>query len=178
MDFLDNAISWIGHDPAAPDCPECGHPWRPDIDEAAAVVATAPARYAAILDSGDPYRIVAPLTWSASAYTWHVTDLCNAWAERAVSLEREPDRPLAGFDPDELAGARNYLGMGAGAAVWALERAARRLCTVVVDEQRSTLAFEHAQWGPGTMLDGFLWVTHELAHHEQDVTRSAQSTGP
>lgn len=178
MDFLDNAISWIGHDPASTRCPACQHPWRPAADEAAAAVLAAPARYATHLTDGDPYRVVAPLTWSASAYTWHVADLCRAWTERAVSLDREPDRPLAGFDPDELADARNYAGMGVRAAIWAFERTARLLVTTVVDEDRTALAFDHDEWGPGTMLDGLRWVTHEVVHHEQDVARSAQSTGP
>lgn len=46
MGFLDNAITWIGHDPATTHCPECDHTWRADLEAAAEMIDGAPARYA------------------------------------------------------------------------------------------------------------------------------------
>lgn len=170
--FLDRAISSIGGDPASDGCDACGWPWRLDPEDALEAVRGAPKRYQQLLsEADDPYRTVAPLTWSAAAYTWHVADVCRAWSERAVALDREPDRELVGFDQDELAAARGYASMSASAAVWALGRSARTLAETAEEIGLDT-PFDHPDWGPGTLGDAIRWVAHELIHHELDVRLS------
>lgn len=171
MEFLDTAIQSIGGDPDRPACNECGQPWRPEVADARAAVAAAPAAYRALLESGDPYRVADGLTWHGAAYTWHAADVCRAWAERIAGFVGEPERGLAGFDQDELAAARGYLDMSAIAAVWALEASAELLLGLADDtvvEQR----FDHPEWGAGSFGDALRWVAHDLVHHEADVQRS------
>lgn len=168
MRFLDVAIASIGGDPETDACAACGYAWRPEVEAAVAAVRSAPERFADALDAGDPYRLRDPLTWSAAAYTWHVADVCRAWAERTVSLREEPDRPLAGFDQDELAAARNYSAMSVSAAAWALSTSAHQLVSEVA-QAGTDQAFRHPDWGAGTLGDALRWVGHELVHHERDV---------
>ena len=170
MDFLGRAITWIGGDPTSAGCAECGQPWRPSLEDARATIATAPDTYRQLLAGGDPYRIPEDLDWHAAAYTWHVADLCRAWAERVVGHVGEPERGLAGFDPDELAAARNYLGMTATAASWSLRHSVELLLTTV-DGDRAERVFEHEEWGAASFLDGLRWLAHEVAHHEGDLRR-------
>ena len=170
MDFLSRAITWIGGDPGAQACAECGHPWRPSIEAARTTIADAPDTYRVLLATGDPYRVPPDLAWHASAYTFHVADLCRAWAERIVGHVGEPDRELAGFDPDELAAARNYLGMSATAAAWELRHSVE-LLLATADDDRVARVFDHDEWGAAPFGDGLRWLAHEVAHHEQDVRR-------
>lgn len=166
--FLDSAIASIGGDPDAERCEGCGAPWRPDTGAAMSLLRSAADRYADLLDAGDPYRHRAPLTWSPAAYTWHLADVCRAWAERVVALRAEPERPLAGFDPDDLAEARGYDRMAASGALWALDTSSRQLVSELGDSGIE-VALHHPEWGDGTLADALAWVTHEAAHHEQDV---------
>lgn len=168
--FLDTAIRSIGADPGTDACEECGHPWRPGVDHAVAAIRSAADRFANVLDDADPYARRAPLAWSPAEYTWHVADVCRAWAERAVALRLEPDRPLAGFDQDELAAARNYGAMSAAAGLWALDTSARELIAEA-GNAGADLSFDHPDWGQGTLGDGLRWVAHEVLHHEADLIR-------
>lgn len=168
MQFLDVAIGSIGGDPSADACAACGQPWRPEVESAVATVRSAPDRFADALEAGDPYRLRDPLTWSPSAYTWHVADVARAWAERTVSLREEPDRPLAGFDQDQLAAARNYAGMSAAAALWALRTSTQHLVSELA-QAGTDQDFAHPDWGSGTLGDALRWVAHEVVHHERDV---------
>ncbi len=170
VDFLGTAITWIGGDPDAEACAACGHPWRPGVAEARATIATAPETYPALLATGDPYRVPDGLTWHGTAYTVHVADLCRAWAERIVGHVGEPERQLAGFDPDELADARNYLGMTATAAAWSLRHGVE-LLLATADDEAAARTFHHDEWGEASFGDGLRWLAHEVAHHEQDLAR-------
>lgn len=168
MDFLGTAITWIGGDPDADGCVACGHPWRPGVAAARAIIGAAPSTYPALLAAGDPYRVPDDLAWHATAYTFHVADLCRAWAERIVGHVGEPDRQLAGFDPDELADARNYLGLSATAAVWQLGHSVDLLLATTAGD-RSARVFYHDEWGAASFADGLRWLAHEVAHHEEDI---------
>lgn len=170
MDFLGTAITWIGGDPEAHACAACGQPWRPAVADARVTIAAAPEAYAAMLATGDPYRVPPGLSWHAAAYTFHVADLCRAWAERMVGHVGEPDRRLAGFDPDELADARNYLGLSATAASWALRHSADLLVSTA-DDGVAAREFDHDEWGTASFGDSLRWLAHEVAHHEHDIRR-------
>ena len=66
-------------------CRECGYSWSISPEEANALIADAPRRYAELLDGADGNARHPALTWSAKAYVCHVADNLRNWAERIVN---------------------------------------------------------------------------------------------
>lgn len=151
-------------------CAECGFLWQTEGPDARGTVDAAAERFAELLP-GDAANVpVAPDRWSPSAYVWHVGDLVRAWAERLHSLSVAPATPWAGFDPDELADARHYEALPPTTAAWALARSTEAL-QHSLDGLDPDLAFEHPEWGQGTVTDALRWLAHEVEHHDLDVRR-------
>jgi hypothetical protein len=172
--FLSGALAWIA-DGGRPDrCDACGFRWADGPDEGLAVIAGAPVRYSALLAGRDGMAPADDGGWNATGYVWHLADLAGSWSERWVQLSVDPGGLLAGWDPDELAAARNYRGLPTVAALWALDRNVAtfveltRMCGYDVE-------FEHGDWGTGTTGDGVRWLAHEFRHHELDVDARARS---
>jgi hypothetical protein len=151
-------------------CAECGFSWECDAPTALSIIDAAADRFEDLLPGDAADAPVAAERWSPSAYVWHVGDLVRAWAERLHSLGVAPTTPWAGFDPDELAHARHYEALPPTTAAWALARAAEALHHSL-DELDPDLAFEHPEWGQGTVTDALRWLAHEVEHHDLDVRR-------
>lgn len=166
--FLEGALEWVQGDADAVSCPTCGYAWTSPPEEARDVIRAAPARYAAIVEGHDA-AADAPSGWSATSYIWHLADLARGWSERWVVLADSPGALLAGWDPDELAAARNYAGMPTVSALWALSEGVARLLELTDDLDDAT-TFMHGDWGEGTVADATVWLGHEFRHHELDVT--------
>lgn len=171
--FLSGALAWINNGTIPDRCDTCAFEWT--IQSAAAVdaIEAAPDRYRALLADRD--GMVAPDDggWNATAYVWHLTDLAGSWSERWVQIEDQPGSLLAGWDPDVLAAARNYRNLPTVPAIWALDQATARFVHLSRELDHGT-AFEHGDWGEGTVADGLRWLAHEYIHHQLDVEARAR----
>jgi hypothetical protein len=171
--FLSGARAWI-EDGERPDrCDVCGFAWGADAAEGLVAIAAAPNRYAELLQGRDGMVPADDDGWNATAYVWHLADLASSWSERWVQLSTAPGSLLAGWDPDQLADARNYRNLPTVAALWAIDRNVAtfveltRMCGYDVE-------FEHGDWGTGTTGDGVRWLAHEFRHHQLDVDARAR----
>ena len=171
--FLSGALAWI-YEGAAPDrCEGCGFDWTIASDAAIDATEAAPGRYATLLDGRDGMALAPDGGWNATAYLWHLTDLARSWSERWVQVREDPGSLLAGWDPDELAAARNYRNLPTGPAVWALEHATATFVGLSRGIDHGT-TFLHGDWGEGTVADGVRWLAHEFTHHQLDVAARAR----
>lgn len=171
--FLAGATSWIYGGEAVATCPRCGYDWSTPPGAALALVAGSPPRYEALLDGRDGMAAAADGGWNATSYVWHLADLARGWAERWVVLGAQPGALLAGWDPDELAAARNYANMPTVSALWALRASVEALVerTGLLDEHTP---FLHGDWGDGTVGEALVWLGHEFHHHVVDVDERAR----
>ncbi|MFP5487857.1 MAG: hypothetical protein ACLGHQ_06080 [Acidimicrobiia bacterium] len=171
--FLTGALAWISDGDAPDRCDACGFDWWCTSADALAAIDAAPARYRALLDGRDGMAPADDGGWNASAYLWHLTDLARSWSERWVQLRVDPGSLLAGWDPDELAAARNYRNLPTPPAVWALDGAAAIFVGLSRELDHGT-RFQHGDWGEGTVADGLRWLAHEFTHHQLDVDARAR----
>ncbi|HSJ28790.1 MAG TPA: hypothetical protein VLB67_11310 [Acidimicrobiia bacterium] len=166
--FLDGGLTWIYGAPPPDECPECSFGWDLAFEDALRIIAAAPDRFEAALQGRDGMAVPADGSWNAGAYVWHLTDLARGWSERWVQIQDAPGSRLIGFDPDELAAARNYRQLPVDPGLWALRQAVATLLDTTGRLDRAAV-FEHGDWGPGTVADAIRWLAHEFHHHEQDV---------
>ena len=166
--FLTGALSWIGDGTIQDPCAICNFDWSIQPDAAVAAIEAAPARYADLLEDRDGMAAAEDGGWNATAYLWHLTDLARSWSERWVQLANDPGSLLAGWDPDVLAAARNYPNLPTIPALWALDQATTTFVHLSRELDHAT-AFEHGDWGSGTVADGLRWLAHEYTHHQLDV---------
>lgn len=152
-------------------CEWCGWDWTTSVPDAARVISGMPEWCAQAFEGrhADAQRKPSPELWSPSAYVWHMADAIGVWAERLVALAHEPDRPLAGFDQDDLGDVRKYEQLSPVAGLWAF---AKRVDDW--DEARTAispdLAFVHPDFGPWTVGEVVKWMAHDLHHHRADIT--------
>jgi hypothetical protein len=173
--FLAAAIAEMLTDADDRACAACGYAWDIAYDRAMAEIELGPERYEVLLESAAPASPRSADEWSPSAYVWHVGDVTRAWAERLHSTRFAPGVPWAGFDPDTLAEARSYSRLPAVTSPWALEVATRALFEVLSGLEPDT-AFEHPEWGRGSIGDAVRWVAHEVVHHQIDVSRGLSTS--
>ena len=171
--FLNGALAWINNGTIPDRCDACAFEWTIPSAAAADAIEAAPDRYRAILADRD--GMVAPDDggWNATAFLWHLTDLARSWSERWVQIDDQPGSLLAGWDPDVLAAARNYRNLPTVPAMWALDQATARFVHLSRELDHAT-AFEHGDWGAGTVADGLRWLAHEYTHHQLDVEARAR----
>jgi hypothetical protein len=169
--FLEHAIGEMLTSTRAGDrCTECGFSWKTPAHECLSRIRAAPERFGALLEGRDAMGSPEGGGWSPSAYTWHVADLVRAWAERLHAFSIDPSLPWAGFDPDELAAARSYGELPQVTGPWALAGSTEAFMRVVSPVDVDA-AFDHPEWGRGTIADALRWLAHEAVHHELDIRR-------
>jgi hypothetical protein len=176
--FLEQAIGEMLTSTRTGDrCTECGFSWGLPPAESLSRIRAAPERFGALLEGRDATAAPEGGGWSPSAYTWHVADLVRAWAERLHAFSIDPSLPWAGFDPDELAAARSYSELPQVTGPWALARSTEAFVHVLsaVDVDA---AFDHPEWGRGTIADALRWLAHEVVHHELDIRRGLRLPDP
>ena len=169
--FLAGAKAWLYQQPDPDRCPACDFDWSITPGDALAQIETAPRRYEALLDGRDG-MVPATQGWNATSYVWHLADLSRSWSERWVLLAANPGAELAGWDPDDLAAARNYVAMPKVSALWALSTSVQLLVDLSAHLDAST-PFQHGEWGEGTIGEALVWLAHEFVHHEVDVSERA-----
>ena len=159
--FLDGAMAWL-YDGELPDrCPSCGFDWSIDVRGALDVIRAATREVTSLVTSGDGMAPATDGGWNATGYLWHLTDLARGWSERWAQLAATPGGELVPWDPDVLAGARNYRALPTAAAVWALPSATDAFLGLTGGLDPAT-PFHHADWGTGTVEAAVLWVAHEF----------------
>lgn len=171
--FLNGALAWISNGTVQDRCDVCSFEWTMQSDPAVDAIEAALGRYAALLADRDGMAAPDDGGWNATSYLWHLTDLARSWSERWVQIGDAPGSLLAGWDPDELAAARNYRNLPTVPALWALSEATASF--VRLSRQLDhTAVFEHGDWGQGTVADGIRWLAHEYVHHQLDVEARAR----
>lgn len=171
--FLTGALADVFGDGAAERCRSCGFDWDVTLSAALDAIEASPGHHAALLAHRDGMAPADDGGWNATGYLWHLTDLARSWSERWVQLRARPGSSLVGWDPDDLAAARNYRELPTVAAVWALRDAVDTFVALgrALD---GTTTFEHGDWGTGTVADATRWVAHEFVHHQLDVDQRAR----
>jgi hypothetical protein len=148
-------------------CRGCGFSWTAEPG-LSAVIDGAPARYAELTDGRTGREGVPDLGWDVTGYVCHVADNTRIWAERLAGAARGSTAPIASYDEEILATARNYREIDLPAALWSLERA-------VGDWQAARQfdgpGFAHPEQGGLSPDDAERIVVHELHHHVLDVGR-------
>jgi hypothetical protein len=170
--FLAEARRWLDGDDPPDTCAACGFAWTGGADEALRLVAGGPERASALLGGRDGTVRPEDGSWNASAYLYHLADLARGWSERWVQLRADPGSVLVPWDPDQLAEARNYVGMSTVAGLWSLSTATAAL-VALTEEVGPELAYAHGQWGRGTVGDAVRWLAHEYHHHLHDIDQRA-----
>ena len=152
-------------------CRECGYEWSIDVNSAIQLVRLMPERYARLIGDGDGSRHGAGLEWSSGAYVCHVTDNLRIWAERLVGVTRGSDWPIAQYDSDLLARARNYESVALAGALWSFSSAVDAwMSAVAVAEAQGTVLW-HPVRGPQTVRDVVRNNAHDAHHHAWDIER-------
>lgn len=169
MAFLETAKTFLTA-PQTETCQECGYPWSTPLEEARALISSAPARYASLVGSRDAKRKPAPAAWSPSAYVWHVSDALHAWAERFWAIRHDPGSAIVPFDQDRLGAVRGYEALSTVAGLWSLERSVADW-DLALEGADPGIALEHPEFGAGTIGDVVRWIRHEVHHHDLDIRR-------
>jgi hypothetical protein len=171
--FLTGALGAVFGDGDAARCEICTFDYGMPLSSALDAIEASPGHHAALLNRRDGMAPAADGGWNATAYLWHLTDLARSWSERWVQIRAEPGSVLVGWDPDELAEARNYRELPTRAAIWALRDAVDTFVALgrALD---GTTTFEHGEWGTGSVEDATRWIAHEFVHHQLDVDERAR----
>ena len=158
-------------------CRECGYDWSITPEDALALMASIPARYAALVGDSDGSHRHPDLGWSAAAYVCHVTDNLRIWAERLAGCALGGDRRVPGYDENLLAWARAYECVPVAGALWSLRHAVDGWIEAVDLARRERVVLIHAERGEQTALDVVRNNTHDAYHHEWDIRRSIEWSG-
>lgn len=153
-------------------CEECGFRLSITVEEASALITSAPARFRAALDGQDKVLVRTPtvLPWSASAYVWHLADVLRISAERLWALAHDADAAIVSYDPDALAAVRRYAQQSPAAGLGALERSTADwlLAWAAIPPHRP---YDHPEFGRLAVGRVAGLVGHEVEHHAWDVGR-------
>ncbi len=155
-------------------CRECGYDWSIAPDDALAIMAAIPARYAALVGDSDGSQRHPDLGWSAGAYVCHVTDNLRIWAERLTGCALGGARSVPGYDENLLARARAYERVPVAGALWSLRHAVDDWIEAVDLAMRERVVLIHAERGEQTARDVVRNNTHDACHHAWDMRRSIE----
>jgi len=160
-------------------CRECGFDWTQSPESVIAAVEELPARFDALLAgrTGDETSRDArsgEITWSATAYVFHVADNLYIFAERLEGVFAGGPTTLAAYDQDELAAARNYDAMSLQSALWSLRTATATWVAAARESLARPFTYQHAERGELTAAELTRGPGHDALHHYRDVTRALQ----
>ena len=153
-------------------CRECGYSWSISREEANALIADAPRRYAELLDGADGDVRHPDLTWSVKAYVSHVADNLRTWAERIMSATTAGQTLVRPFDQDDLAEIRGYEHMALETALWSLKHSAGIWADAMAASAGQDFVLTHPERGELSLTEVVLTVAHDTVHHEWDIRRS------
>lgn len=154
-------------------CRECGYDWSITDEDAIALVASIPGRYADLLQGRDATVRHPDLDWSAGAYVCHVTDNLRIWAERLIGATVGGETQVPGYDPALLGRARVYHLVPIAGALWSLSAAAGSWVEAV--RLASGVVLQHEARGEQRVTDVARNNAHDAYHHEWDIRRTLAS---
>jgi SAM-dependent methyltransferase len=158
-------------------CEECGYSWSMSLDHSRALVAGIAARCEQMLVGLDGTQRHPSNEWSAREYVCHVADNLRIWAERLVGAALDGVVEVAAYDESALARVRSYGNISTGAALWALDRAARDWADAVDVGLAADVVLVHPERGELTVLDVVRSNAHDADHHAWDIERSVAAGG-
>jgi hypothetical protein len=153
-------------------CRECGFDWSLRLEDAAAIVGDVPRQFAELLAGSNGRRQHRELSWSAGAYVRHVVDNLRIWAERLAGAALGAHGPVAPYDENLLARARNYHDIPVEGAVWSLGRAAADWRESLSLAVARNVVLHHPERGDQSVLDVARTNAHDAYHHGWDIGRS------
>ena len=146
-------------------CLDCGYSWSMSREEANALIADAPRRYAELLDGADGSTRHPALTWSVTAYVEHVADNLRNWAERIMNAVAAGQTTLRPTDQDVVAVARAYESMPLATALWSVGHSASIWADAMAASAGQDIMFSHPTRGQQSLTELVLTVAHDTAHH-------------
>ncbi len=152
-------------------CRACGFAWTVTQEEAIATVTTTPSVLAAEVTRAHGSETLPDLEWPVIGYVCHVSDNLRIWAERLAGLAMGDARPVARFDQDLLAQARQYDGVSLVGALWMLGRSVEDWRASVRMADGAGIVLIHPERGEQTLLDVVRSNAHDAHHHCWDVHR-------
>lgn len=152
-------------------CRECGYVWDRTPEQSVHAVAEVPGRFAAVLVTAPEPLTHPDLGWSTAAYVRHVADNLEMWAYRLDAARVDGRLAAAGYDPDELAAAKDYAHATVGASLLALRRAVPGWVDAVGAALAAGVVLEHATRGSQRAADVARNNAHDALHHLHDVRR-------
>jgi len=150
-------------------CRECGYRWSLSDEEATAIVAGLPERYAALLAGSDGSQRHPDLSWPAGSYVSHVADNLRIWAERLAAAALGADRPTSGYHTNDLSRAREYDSLPLQGALWSLRRAIGDWQEAVGIADAAEVVLDHHERGRQTVSEVVRTNAHDGYHHAWDI---------
>jgi len=135
-------------------------------------VCDAPGQFARLLAGRDGLQRHRDLSWSAGAYVCHVADNLRIWAERLAAAALDANGPVAPYDENLLARARNYHAIPAQAALWSLRGAVADWTEALALASARNVVLHHPDRSEQSVLDVARTNAHDTYHHRWDVERS------
>lgn len=152
-------------------CRECGYTWNLTPEQAVRAVVEVPGRFAAVLVHAPEPQWHPDLGWSTAGYVRHVADNLEMWAYRLDAARVDGRRATTGYDPDELARARDYRHASVGASLLALRRVVPGWSDAVGAALAGDVVLDHEARGAQRAQDVARNNAHDALHHLHDVRR-------
>lgn len=159
-------------------CGTCGFRWTTPIDDAVALIRTAPELFRSDLSGASGAERHPDLGWSVAAYVCHVADNLRIWAERLVGVAAGAPSDVAPYNQDLLATARAYDRVQLAAALWSLEHSAADWQVAVGQARHVGVVLRHPERGLVDVVDVVRSNAHDTAHHRYDIHRSLGAGPP
>lgn len=159
-------------------CGTCGFRWTTRVDDAVALVRTAPELFRSDLSGASGAERHPDLGWSVGAYVCHVADNLRIWAERLAGVVAGAPSDVAPYDQDLLATARAYDRVQLTAALWSLERSVADWQVVVEQARHVGVVLRHPERGLVDLADVVRSNAHDTSHHRYDIRRSLGAGPP
>ena len=153
-------------------CRGCGFGWSIALPEASAIIEDAPRRLGVHATRENGRARHPDLEWSVSGYLCHVGDNIGIWAERVASVALGNDGPVAVYDQDLLATARNYDDVDVPAALWSIGRSVGDWRAAIALAGTNPFTMVHEELGSLTLADVILIRAHDVVHHSWDIERT------
>lgn len=150
-------------------CRDCGFDWSLSPSDAIGWMSQVAARFASRTQEATGLERLEG--WSVAEYVCHVGDNLRQWTERIQASRLAHTAEVTGYDPDELAHARNYAAIPLPVAIWSLRLSSAAWCTVLNDAVTENVVLTHATRGAQTASDIARNNTHDAHHHLWDVHR-------
>lgn len=152
-------------------CRECGFRWSRTPHQAVGLVHEIPRLFADELTDATGRERHAKLAWTPTGYVCHVTDNLRIWAEALVGARVAGKTQFPGYEPDLLAGARNYDEVPLAGALWSLTWAVRAWEEELVQSLSESVHLQHPTRGVLRAEDVAGNNAHDAYHHVWDVDR-------